>query len=74
MNKRKKVVAAIGGIMVMVVSVSSPALAFGHTATPVSECAKSDMALDNPKAEERNPFSDTKPIPAKSDSAQPNCK
>ncbi len=74
MNKCKKAVLTVSAAILMMGAASAPALAFGHTATPVSQCAQSPMALDNPTAEANNPFSDTNPIPAKSGFVQPRCR
>ncbi len=75
----KNLIAAILLALLVAVMGPAPALAFGHTATPAGECAQSEQAVDNPRAEENNPFSDTNPIPAKSGGfakdgpAKPNC-
>ncbi len=60
--------AALVALAVSLMMAPAPAFAFGHTATPVSERAQSEQAVDNPVAEENNPFSDTNPIPSKSGS------
>ncbi len=65
MNGYKAVLAALAAIMTMSATTSAPAWAFGHGATPAGTCARSGMAVDNPVAEARNPFSDANPIPAK---------
>ncbi len=65
MNKCKAVLAASAVILMMS---ATPAWAFGHFTVPAGECAQSENAVDNPVAEERNPFSDTNPIPSKSGS------
>ncbi len=75
----KNLFAAILLALFVAVASLGPALAFGHTATPAGQCAQSEQAVDNQRAEENNPFSDTDPIPAKSGGfakdgpAKPNC-
>ncbi len=77
MNGYKAVLAVSAVILTMS---ASPAFAFGHGATPAGTCARSGMAVDNPVAETRNPFSDANPIPAKAGGfakdgpAKPQCE
>ncbi len=75
----KKMIAAILLALFVAAASLGPALAFGHTATPAGQCAQSEQAVDNPVAEENNPFGDSNPIPAKSGGfasdgpAKPHC-
>lgn len=80
MRRYKAILATSALVLVMSATAPAPAWAFGHGTVPAGQCAQSDIAVDNLVAQAHNPFSDTRPIPAKAGGfikdgpAKPQCE